>query len=184
MDVRVFRSNDALPEHLHGQILALIRIEWAEEAGDYLGPEALPEKWHPCHVVGTEGDAIVSYVGVVWRDIEHAGQTFRTYGLSSMFTFPAARRRGLGSRIVERATEEIRRAGDADIALLFTSSGLERFYGRSGWQAMPKMEVLIGEWASPRVHDALSMMLFPSAEGERHRAAFENGRVYVGEEPW
>jgi predicted N-acetyltransferase YhbS len=135
-------------------------------------------------VVGVEGDAIVSYAGVVRRDVEHAGQVFRTYGLSSVFTFPALRRRGFGSRVVQCATERIRQAGDADIAVLFTTPGMEPFYERHGWQAMPSTEFMIGDPASPRLHDAVAMMLFVSAKGNDHRPAFEHAGIYCGEDSW
>jgi nodulation protein A len=184
MDIRVYRSNAELPDHLRGQILSLIRIEWQDDAGDYLGPEALPEAWHPSHVVGTRGDAILSYAGVVWRDIEHAGEVFKTYGLSSVFTFPAVRRRGLGGRIVQRATSWIRQAGDGDIAVLFTAPGIEPFYERCGWRAMPATQFLIGDRAAPQVHDTVAMMLFLSAKGRLHQSAFADARVYVGVDPW
>ena len=133
MSIKIYRSNAALPEQLRGQILALIRIEFHDCAGDYLGPEALPEEWHPTHVVAVEGDVILSYAGVVWREIEHAGEVFKTYGLSSVYTFPHYRRAGLGGSIVRRATAEIEQAGDGDIALLFTYQALEPFYRRCGW---------------------------------------------------
>lgn len=184
MDVRVFRTNAELPDHLRGQILSLIRIQWHEVAGDYLGPHALPEEWCPSHVVGTQGDAILSYAGIVRREIEHAGEVFRTYGLSSVYTFPAVRGRGLGSAVVARATAEIERAGDGDIGLLFTMPELEGFYRRAGWRAMPTMTCLIGDRARPTTHDAFPMMLFLSANGERHRPAFARGRIYVGAHPW
>lgn len=184
MDIRVFFSNAELPDHLRGQILSLIRIQWHEVAGGYLGPHALPEEWRPAHVVGIEGDALLSYAGIVRREIEHAGEVFRTYGLSSVYTFPALRGRRLGSAIVARATAEIEQAGDGDIALLFTMAGLEPFYRRAGWQAMPGMTCLIGVRSRPTVHDAFPMMLFLSAKGERHRPAFARSRVYVGEQAW
>jgi GNAT superfamily N-acetyltransferase len=184
MHIQVYRSNAELPDHLRGQILSLIRIEWPDDAGDYLGPEALPETWHPSHVVGTQGDAILSYAGVVWRHIEHAGEIFKTYGLSSVFTFPAMRRRGLGSRIVRHATSWIRQTGDGDIAVLFTAPGMEPFYERCGWQAMPATRFLIGDRAAPRVHAAVTMMLFLSAKGREHQSAFTDAPVYVGVDAW
>ena len=183
MEIQVFPSNADLPDHLRWQIISIIRMEWHETAGDYTGPQALPDAWHPSHVVGTEGDALVSYAGVVWRGIEHAGQGFRTYGLSSVFTFPALRRCGFGGRLVQCASR-IRQARNADIAALFTTNGMEPFYERRGWLAMPSTEFLIGDRASPELHDAVAMMLFVSAKGNYHRSAFEHARVYFGEDSW
>jgi GNAT superfamily N-acetyltransferase len=184
MEIRVFPKNAELPDQLRWQIITIIRMQWHETAGDYTGPQTLPDAWHPSHVVGAAGDAIVSYAGVVWRDIEHAGEIFRTYGLSSVFTFPALRRRGFGSSVVEAATARIRQAEDSDIAVLFTIPSMEPFYERHGWRAMPATQFLIGDRASPRLHDDVAMMLFVSAKGNRHRAAFEHARVYFGEDAW
>jgi GNAT superfamily N-acetyltransferase len=184
MEIRVYRSNAALPEHLRGQILALIRIGFHDIAGDYRGPGALPDEWRPAHVVGVEGDVILSYAGVGWHKIRHAGEVFKTYGLSSVYTFPHYRGRGLGSRVVRRATAEIEQAGDGDVALLFTYEALVPFYQRCGWLAMTGMSCLIGDPAQPKTHDDLSMMLFLSAKGRRRRAAFERTPVYIGEFPW
>lgn len=91
MEIQVFCGNDDLPLHLKWQILSFIRIEWHESAGDYVGPDALPEPWNPIHVAGLEGEAIVSYAGIIRRDVTHEGAAFRLYGLSSVFTFPARR---------------------------------------------------------------------------------------------
>jgi GNAT superfamily N-acetyltransferase len=184
MKIEIYRSNAELPDHLRGQILSLIRIHWHAIVEDYAGPQALPEEWQPSHVVGTKGDVILSYAGVVRRQIEHRGEILKTYGLSSVYTFPFYRRAGLGSRIVRRATSEIERAGDGDLGLLFTMPALEPFYRRAGWQAMPGMTCLIGDRSKPVTHDAFSMMMFLSPKGRRHRPAFEHGRVYIGEHPW
>jgi GNAT superfamily N-acetyltransferase len=184
MELAIYRSNAALPEHLRGQILALIRIGFHETAGDYRGPEALPAEWQPMHVVGFEGDVILSYAGVVRQELSHAGEVFRTYGLSSVYTFPHYRGRGLGGRVVRLATHEIEQAGDGDIALLFTYEPLTPFYERCGWQAMPGMRCLSGDPARPLAHDDFAMMLFLSAKGRRGRATFERMPVHVGPYPW
>ena len=184
MKINVFGSNAELPDHLRGQILSLIRIHWHTTVGDYAGPYALPEEWQPAHVVGTKGEVILSYAGVVRRQIEHRGEVLKTYGLSSVYTFPFYRRAGLGSQVVRRATDEIEQAGDGDLGLLFTMPELEPFYRRAGWQAMPALTCLIGDPAQPTINGDLPMMLFLSARGQRHRPAFERGRLYVGEHPW
>jgi GNAT superfamily N-acetyltransferase len=136
MEIQVFPTNADLPDHLRWQIISIIRMQWHQTAGDYRGPSALPDEWQPCHVVGAEGDALVSYAGVVRRDIEHAGQALRAYGLSTVFTFPALRRHGFGTEVVRFATARIRQAADADIAVLFTTPGTVPFYERNGWQAV------------------------------------------------
>jgi aminoglycoside 2'-N-acetyltransferase I len=184
MEIKVFRCNAALPEHLRGQILALIRIAFHDTAGDYAGPGALPEEWRPLHVVGCEGEVILSYAGVVRREIELQGEVFATYGLSSVYTFPHYRRRGLGSRIVARATAEIDRAGDGDVALLFTYEAVVPFYERCGWQAMREMRCLAGERGRPVLHEALAMMRFLSERGRRRRSAFSRGSVHIGGDSW
>jgi GNAT superfamily N-acetyltransferase len=184
MEIHVFPANADLPDHLRWQIISIIRMEWYETAGDYTGPPALPDEWHPAHVVGTQGDAIVSYAGVVWRDVEHAGRIFRIYGLSSVFTFPALRRRGFGAAVVRCATSRIRQSDDGDLAVLFTAPGTRRFYERSGWQAMPSTEFLIGDRTSPTRHRGVAMMLFVSAKAQRHRSTFEHASVYFGEDAW
>jgi GNAT superfamily N-acetyltransferase len=184
MDVQVYASNAVLPDHLRGQILALIRIHWAEVAGDWLGPEALPEEWQPSHVCAVAGDALLGYAGVVRRRLTHDGEALATYGLSSVYTFPFHRGTGLGSTVVRCATAEIAQAGDGDIALLFTMPELVPFYGRVGWSAMPGLTCLIGDPEHPVDYADLPMMLFLSARGERHRATLADGRLYVGVHPW
>jgi GNAT superfamily N-acetyltransferase len=184
MDIQIFPTNAELPDHLRWQIISLIRVQWFAIAGDYRGPSALPDEWQPSHVVGTEGDAIVSYAGVVSRDIEHGGVNFRTYGLRSVFTFPALRRRGFGTEVVRCATSVIRQTSDADLAVLFTMPRLVAFYERSGWEAMPSTKFLIGDRTAPTRQRDLAMMLFLSAAGRRQRPAFERASVYFGEFPW
>lgn len=184
MDIQIFPTNADLPDHLRWQIISIIRMQWYATAGDYKGPSALPDEWHPSHVVGTAGDALVSYAGVVSREIAHAGLAFRTYGLSSVFTFPALRRCGYGTEIVRSATARIRQAGDADLAVLFTTPERAPFYERNGWEALPSTEFLIGDGESSTRHPDLAMMLFVSAKGRRHRAAFEHASVYFSGHPW
>jgi GNAT superfamily N-acetyltransferase len=147
----------------------LIRIGFQEVAGDYRGRVALPEEWRPMHVVTVEGDVIQSYAGIVRQEIRHAGERFATYGLSSVYTFPHDRNRGLGSRVVRRATDEIEQAGDGDIALLFTYPALVPFYRRCGWQPMRGMICLVGDPAAPQPHADLAMMRLLSARGQRRR---------------
>jgi predicted N-acetyltransferase YhbS len=135
-------------------------------------------------VVGVEGDVMLSYAGEVRQEIRHAGEVFRIYGLSSVYTFPHYRGAGLGTRVVRRAMDEIERAGDGDVALLFTMPERVAFYRRCGWEAMPALRCLVGDPAQPEAHQDLATMRFLSARGRRRRAAFERGPVYVGRSAW
>ena len=184
LDSHLFASNAALPEHFAWQILSFVRMQWYDPIAEFADTNFIPDDWHPTHVVLAQGQTVISYAGVMSRRIEHAGETYQTYGLSSVFTFPAFRGREFGRRVVNTATAHIDAAGDGDIALLFTWSDRERFYQRCGWETMPTTKILIGDQARPRVHDFLPMMRFLSAKGKAGKSAFDNAPLYVGETQW
>lgn len=60
-------------------------------------------------------------------------------GIGSVFTRPEARGRGLASALLERALEEMRRRGLV-LSVLFASR--HAFYGRLGWQLVPRARAL------------------------------------------
>ncbi|MEW5960070.1 MAG: GNAT family N-acetyltransferase, partial [Chloroflexota bacterium] len=138
---------------------------------------------HPIHFVLVDDSCLISHAAVVWKYLEHAGATFKAYGLSGVFTQPACRERGYGSRIVEAGTAYIK-AGDADIGMLWCAPSLKRFYARSGWVGMEQAKTLIGPTAAPRVYPLLLMMLFLSQQGQDSRAAFEDEAIYFGLKAW
>lgn len=178
-------SDPELPPELKCQILAFMRVEWAEGfvgANRRRGWITSPAR-HPLHFVLTEDHVLISYTGVVWDMLEHAGNTFKTYGLSGVFTYPAFRGEGHGSRLVERATHYIQ-ASDADIAILFCDPKRKNFYGRSGWRAVEGSATLVGEPQNAAIYPELRMMLFVSEKGERARPRFENEPVYFGKDAW
>ncbi len=122
-----------LPSHLECQVLSFTRVHWWEGfSGDLRLRDWIhrPEQ-HPFHFVLAENRVLISYVGVIWKYLEHAGERYKTYGLSGVFTYPAFRCQGYGSRLVEEATEHIRRS-DADIGLFTCDPSLRDFYGASG----------------------------------------------------
>jgi GNAT superfamily N-acetyltransferase len=161
---------------------AFIRIFWAD-GDDYDIDYGLREE--AFHVLLAIGNALISYAGVVSVHIQHAGITYTCFGLSSVMTFPAFRKRGYGGHVVEVATSLIHQDTSADIALLWTPHPNEHFYARHGWQAMPHMTILVGDPAHPTVKDdELPMMLFLSDKGKQGRSDFEHSRVYIGEIGW
>jgi GNAT superfamily N-acetyltransferase len=183
-DLKIFPSNAQLPADLGCQIHAFIRITWFDIFQYDLQGEVMPKEWHPCHVVATEKGVVFSYAGVVWQNKEHNGQQYKVYGLSSVFSYPAFRKKGYGGQVVEAATKVIAQSGDADLAILFTDPELEHFYARYGWQHVPNITILTGNKAAPEVYGAFTMALFVSDKGKQAQKAFEQNGFYFGEHGW
>ncbi len=180
-----FYSSEDLPPDLKWQILSFLRAAWPEgfegelRLRDWI---ALPAD-HPGHVVLVENGLLISHTEVVWRYLDHAGQTYKAYGLSGVFTYPGVRRQGYGKQVVDAGTEIIR-ASDADIGIFHCAPSLGPFYAASGWIPMTGATSLIGPKSAPAISDELMMMLFLSDKGQRGRAAFEQEPFYFGEYTW
>jgi GNAT superfamily N-acetyltransferase len=181
MELLAYRTVD-LPEPLFWQVLTFSRVEWPDVFGDDPTPEILPGDWHPVHFVLARGTALISHAAVVSLTIEHAGEAWKTYGLSSVFTLPALRGQGCGRRVVAAASAHVDRLGDGDLGLLFAAPELERFYGPCGWQALHSTKVLVGDRAAPRVNPGLAMLrpLSPRIDAQ----TLADASLYVGPEPW
>lgn len=178
-------SDDDLPSDLKCQILSFIRIEWSDGfSGQNQWRDWITKKeQHPVHTVLVENNILISYTGIVWKYLDHAGETFKTFGLSGVFTYPAFRGQGYGSRIVRSATEYIWR-GDGDIAILFCGQRRRNFYSRQGWVAIDNATTLVGSQDNPKIESSLRMMLFISEKGKRAQSEFENQPLYFGEDSW
>jgi GNAT superfamily N-acetyltransferase len=170
--IMTFRD-DELPGDLRCQILSFHRLVWPE---DFTGEDRLrhwiqPARYHPFHVAIVDAGVLVSYAGVMWKDLEHAGQTYRTYGLSGVLTYPMFRRQGYGRQVVEAATAVIR-ASDADIGLFVCLPHLINFYAASGWIPMPQAVLRSGPKSLAQPTQEQVMMGFFSPRGKRARPSF------------
>ena len=180
----IYPTNE-MPAHLKWQILSFLRIEWPN---GFTGPNRLRdwisrEEDHPVSFTLVERNILISHAEVVWKYLEHAGQTYKVYGLAGVFTYPAFRGQGYGTRVVALATAYIDR-NDADVGMLFTQPHLKGFYSRNGWLPMEKTVVLIGSNQDPVVSDQLLLMRFVSEKGKKNRTAFETVPVHFGEDTW
>ncbi len=181
----LFYPNDELPSDLNWQILSFLRITWPD---GFVGENRLRD-WiskeydHPSHFVLVEQGVLISHIEVVWKYLEHAGETYKAYGLSGVFTYPSLRGQGYGRQIVDAGTNYIKES-DADIGMFHCDPGLEPFYSRSGWIPMRNSTTLIGPKDSPIVSDELMMMLFLSEKGKRGRSTFESEPVYFEDTTW
>jgi len=184
IELRFYPSED-LPPDLKWQILSFLRATWPEgfdgelRLRDWISPPAD----HPSHVVLVENGLLISHAEVVWKYLDHAGETYKAYGLSGVFTYPGLRGQGYGRQVVDAGTKIIR-ASDADIGIFHCAPSLEPFYAKSGWIPMPGTTTWVGPKSAPVVGDELLMMLFLSEKGWRGRPAFERELFYFGEYTW
>lgn len=65
-----------------------------------------------------------------------------------------------------------------------TVPGLEAFYGRCGWEAMPGLQVRTDEYDEQHHGDSLPMMLFLSASARRVRAGFHVSPLVLPGDEW
>jgi aminoglycoside 2'-N-acetyltransferase I len=174
-----------LPLFLQDQILTFLKPTWpegfiaADRARDWLSHQ----ENHPVHLILVDDSCLISHAAIVWKYLEHAGATFKAYGLAEVFTHPACRGRGYGRQIVEAGTAYIKRS-DGDLGMLWCAPSLKRFYARSGWVGMEQAETLIGPKEAPLVYRLLLMMLFLSQKGQHGRASFETKPIYFGIKAW
>jgi predicted N-acetyltransferase YhbS len=180
-----FYPAEELPSDLKWQILSFLRVTWP---GGFVGENRLrdwisPPEDRPRHFVLVENGLLVSHAEVVWKYLDHAGETYKAYGLSGVFTYPSFRGQGYGRQVVDAGTKTIR-ASDADVGMFHCAPGLGPFYAASGWIPLPGATTWVGRKSAPVVSDELLMMLFLSEKGRRGRPAFEREALYFGEDTW
>lgn len=176
-----YRSNE-LPPDLAVQLLSFFRVLMMDDAqGEerFHDPFTHTDLFH--HFIVVERGMMISHADVTFRAITHNGEGYRMACVGEVMTLPNFRGEGHGARAVAAATGFIRDS-DADIAMLTTAPDLEKFYGASGWIALPDLDITHGDPAQPELTDEYLMMLFLSEKGKADRAAFERGTVYVGEQ--
>jgi GNAT superfamily N-acetyltransferase len=177
-----FTNND-LPDHFAHQIRDFIRIHWFDAFQyDVLAP-AIADDLNPVYFVVAEEPALFSHAAGVTRSVECNGQTYSCGGLSAVLTYPAFRKRGYASQVVQAASEYIN-SDRFDVALLWTSPDMERFYNRFGWEHRPAIRTCIGPQGSPEFYDAFPMIRFLSDRAVKSQADFESHAVYVGPHAW
>lgn len=178
-------ADETLPADLKRQILAAHRREWPEGFDPRQPPRdrIQPARYRPLHFLLVERDLLVSYVGVVRTTLTHAGETYRTYGLSGVCTEPAFRRRGHGRNLVDAATDHIR-GSDADIGLFSCPPARRGFYAAAGWTPMDDSPLFGGPKGDPRPSGELTMMGFFSDQGKRGKASFAATPIVFGDEIW
>lgn len=179
MQLQIYSPQD-LPIQLKWQIYAFIRMEWP--TAFHATEEILTSDcYHPCHFLFADGDLLMSHVAVVWKQLIHAGQTYKTYGLVSVMTFPDHRNQGYGMQVILKAKNYIEQT-DGDI--VFFHSGQVGFYEKAGFEYTEKVKVLKGDPDHPEPDDQRPYMLFLSEKAKNHRIRFETKPLYFGKNVW
>ena len=169
IELQTFR-HEQFPPALNWQAVSFMRVEWPFINGGMLR-ETYPAELSPVHFALVEDDLLLSYAAAFRMNLQHAGMEYDMACLGNVFTFPGARRRGYGRRVVDEATRHIL-AGSSDIAALFCDSDLEDFYKQSGWEPIHGSKTMLTGGGKPEVLDAVRMMLFISEKGRAGRHAF------------
>jgi GNAT superfamily N-acetyltransferase len=178
-----FESQD-LPEKFKCQILSFMRVEWYEEFQD----KNRIRNWikrpelHPVHFLLEEEDILISHVAVVWKLLPHAGQEYKAYGFTEVFTYPAFRKQGYGLQLIQSAKQYIEQREDADL-IIFHSS-VSGFYERAGFEPMNGMVTLFGDPHNPGRSSEIGFMRFLSEKGQQGRESFAKGTLYFGDGTW
>ena len=179
-----FFESQELPAKFTCQILSFMRAEWPQ---DFQGKNRL-RKWikrpeeHPVHFILEEEDILISHVAVVWKLLHHAGQEYKAYGFTEVFTYPVWRRQGYGLQLIRAASEYIEQQGDAD--LIMFHSTVRGFYELVGFEPMDEMVTLIGDPSHPRRSNDIGFMRFVSEKGKQGREQFAKETLYFGDDTW
>ncbi len=179
----IFASQD-VHERFKCQILSFVRIQWPELCS---GKHRLRD-WtskpdlHPVTFLLEEEGVLISRVEVVWDVLAHAGETYLTYGLSGVFTYPAFRKQGSGLQLVQSAVAWIEQQAEADLVLVHST--LTGFYEQAGFERMDRLITLVEDPNLPARSPETAFLLFLSDKGKRGRSRFEHAAVYVGERIW
>jgi aminoglycoside 2'-N-acetyltransferase I len=159
-----------IPPRLKIQILSFLRIMWPKGfVGKYrLRDWISGEDVNGISIMLVEKGILISHAEVVWKYLDHAGKTYKTYGLSGVFTYPDFRGQGYGRRIVEKGTDYILHSG-ADIGMFHCDKPLKKFYEKYGWSSMETAVTYIGPKEDPVISGELLLMMFLSEHGKQGR---------------
>lgn len=119
---------------------------------------------------------VVSYCVVLFKEIFHAGNSYRMAGLNCVCTQLEYRMQGYGSQIVKTATEFITNS-DIDIGLFTCDTELSSFYVKHGWTIAKNVYVISGLYpgrASSKDFNKVVLLHFFSEKSQKDRDYFHN----------
>jgi len=172
-------SHRELPAALQWQAVAFIRTVWPSIDGG-LVRDPYPRELSPTYYTVTHGDDLLLSMAATYTTVATAaGDSWTTTCLGNVFTFPAARGRGLGRMVVDAAARDIQDSS-VDVAALLCDPALQPFYAAGGWVPAPASATVTpdGEVLGPL---RMMLILSPSAAAVRRRLVTEPFHV---PSPW
>lgn len=137
-----------------------------------------PPKMDAMSFCMTDKDKFISYTGVLTWDIQVKKQTFKMGALSCVCTHPLYRRKGIGKRLVKKATEWMCNSRFFDIGLFTCSPENIPFYESTGlWKACPTLVLKESDRQGAYASDTLGLNVFRLLISEKsvsHISYFEN----------
>jgi len=159
-----------LPVALRWQAVSFVRVAWPEIDGGALRA-TYPPALDPVHHLVVDDGMLLASADTFVQVLEVAGALVRVGCLGNVFTFPGARRRGHGSRVVGAATQHLRASG-VEVGALLCDAGLAGFYAAAGWEGAPGPTLVDGaDGGPPSRVEALRMVLATPAGGPELAAA-------------
>jgi GNAT superfamily N-acetyltransferase len=136
-------EHDAFPRALEIQVLAFMRIVWAD--GFTKEERHRSRMWDippPVHFVRVIGDLLVSHASFLPLEFDDGrGGRVRVAGVGAVMTYPQFRGEGHASAVMRRAAAHI--AATADVGVLFCDESNVPFYERLGWVSLAPGRVIV-----------------------------------------
>lgn len=181
--IKIFHNLSDVPALINQQIVDFLRMQWPDgfQGENRLRNWASKKSHNPVVFALTEENVLISHVAVVWKNIEHDGETYKVYALSGMFTYPQFRKQQYGMTLLQ-AAKDYMLSQDGDIIMIHST--LEGYYEKAGFESMPHIVTLVGDPNNPTKSDEKVFMLCITEKGKKGKASFESKPFYFGEDMW
>ncbi|MFD6183626.1 GNAT family N-acetyltransferase [Streptomyces goshikiensis] len=169
-----------LPAALAAQVAALEAEAWPGATPGHdpaLAPRAL--------LLVTADGTVAASLALLFKEIRHAGRTYRAAGLSSVVTRRALRGRGCGARLVAAARRELAAVPGLDLVLFSCDRPLAPFYEAAGFTRLPGAVLVGGTPGEPLATDGpgfdkVVLAEFLSTDGPEGPAGAAGAAAFAG----
>jgi aminoglycoside 2'-N-acetyltransferase I len=153
------QSVDTLSEDDVARIMELrSRIDFAVPA--YTWTPWGQKKWH---VLVWLGDALVSHVGILQREVRAGERSVRVAGLYTVMTAPEWRGNGFATEALRVAVDFMRAELGADFGLLLCPDRVLPFYNSLGWHRVE--EIVVFDQPAGKTVSELNALVLPLGDG-------------------